>query len=111
MPAAKPAFGPIHWPTASRLADRRPPAAWPTYWYFVWLPFSTEAAINHPEFEPDGGTPMNQIRFPSFAMFFVVAGLWMPAAHAQSPDDLAAGLRLFTQKGDCGACHGWAGGG
>ena len=54
---------------------------------------------------------MNRIRFSSFAMFFVVAGLWMPAAHSQSPDDLAAGLRLFTQKGDCGACHGWAGDG
>ena len=44
-------------------------------------------------------------------MFFVAASLWMPTAHAQSPDDLVAGLRLFTQKGDCGACHGWAGDG
>jgi hypothetical protein len=54
---------------------------------------------------------MNQTRSLSFAMFFVVASFSMPAAHAQSQDDLVAGLRLFTQKGDCGACHGWAGDG
>jgi hypothetical protein len=54
---------------------------------------------------------MNQIRFTSLAMFLVVAGLWGPAAHAQSSDDLVAGMRLFTQKGDCQSCHGWAGDG
>ena len=37
----------------------------------------------------------------------------LPAAHcaqAQSPDpaDLAEGMRLFLQKGNCQACHGWA---
>ncbi len=25
-----------------------------------------------------------------------------------SPDDIAAGMRLYRQKGDCQACHGWA---
>src|SRR5947208_1479838 len=54
---------------------------------------------------------MNQNRLLSFATFFVAASLWVPAALAQAPDDLAAGLRLFTQKGDCQACHGWAGDG
>jgi hypothetical protein len=29
-------------------------------------------------------------------------------ALAQSPEDLAAGRRLFLQKGNCQACHGWA---
>ena len=54
---------------------------------------------------------MNQTRFFLFAILSVVAGLWMPAAFAQSADDIAAGRRLFTQKGDCQACHGWAGDG
>jgi hypothetical protein len=37
----------------------------------------------------------------------------MPAARAQDPDpaDVAAGMRLFRQKGNCQACHGWAGDG
>jgi Cytochrome C oxidase, cbb3-type, subunit III len=36
-----------------------------------------------------------------------------PIAHAQAPDaaDVAEGLRLYQQKGDCKACHGWAGDG
>ena len=35
------------------------------------------------------------------------------AAYAQAPDagDLAEGLRLYLQKGNCQACHGWAGDG
>ena len=33
-----------------------------------------------------------------------------PTAHAQAPDaaDVAEGMRLYLQKGDCQACHGWA---
>ena len=32
------------------------------------------------------------------------------APHAQTPDpaDVAAGMRIYRQKGDCQACHGWA---
>src|SRR5205814_5809574 len=32
------------------------------------------------------------------------------AAPAQAPDpaDIAEGMRLYLQKGDCQACHGWA---
>jgi hypothetical protein len=35
------------------------------------------------------------------------------AAQAQVPDaaDIAEGMRLFLQKGNCQACHGWAGDG
>jgi len=35
------------------------------------------------------------------------------SASAQGPDagDIADGLRLFRQKGNCQACHGWAGDG
>lgn len=32
-------------------------------------------------------------------------------AYAQSADDIAAGRELFLQKGNCQACHGWAGDG
>ena len=37
----------------------------------------------------------------------------LPVAHAtaaQTPDpgDVAEGMRLYRQKGDCQACHGWA---
>jgi hypothetical protein len=34
-----------------------------------------------------------------------------PPARAQTADDIAAGFRLFRQKGNCQACHGWAGDG
>ena len=40
-----------------------------------------------------------------------VASLEKPRAQgAQAPDpaDLAEGMRLYQQKGDCRACHGWA---
>src|SRR5215213_5975302 len=30
------------------------------------------------------------------------------AAQAPDPADLAEGMRLYQQKGDCRACHGWA---
>jgi len=41
-------------------------------------------------------------------------GVGLPAAlngHTQPPDsdDLADGRRLYEQKGNCQACHGWAG--
>ena len=33
-----------------------------------------------------------------------------PPGHAQAPDasDVAEGMRLYLQKGDCQSCHGWA---
>jgi mono/diheme cytochrome c family protein len=34
-----------------------------------------------------------------------------PRAQTTDPADLAAGMRLFRQKGNCQACHGWAGDG
>lgn len=33
------------------------------------------------------------------------------AAHAADAGDIAEGMRLFTQKGNCQGCHGWAGDG
>ena len=34
-----------------------------------------------------------------------------PRAQAPDPESVAAGMRIFRQKGDCQACHGWAGDG
>jgi mono/diheme cytochrome c family protein len=31
-----------------------------------------------------------------------------PAAQTADPAEIAAGMRIFRQKGDCQACHGWA---
>ena len=47
------------------------------------------------------------------AVVAVVAGLAAAPVHAQSTDpaDIAEGMRLFQQKGNCQACHGWAGDG
>ena len=44
---------------------------------------------------------------------FLVTLALTSAARAQSPDpaDIADGMRLFQQKGNCQACHGWAGDG
>src|SRR6266853_5973097 len=41
---------------------------------------------------------------------FVAWLLVAPAVQAQLPDasDIAEGMRLFLQKGNCQACHGWA---
>ncbi len=38
---------------------------------------------------------------------------FVPTAKAQAPDptDIAEGMRLYQQKGNCQACHGWAGDG
>jgi hypothetical protein len=48
----------------------------------------------------------------STAAFFAVFAT-APLARAQSPDAsiVADGMRLFLEKGNCQACHGWAGDG
>src|SRR5438128_895106 len=40
----------------------------------------------------------------------VVSIVLLAIPHAQAPDaaDVAEGMRLYLQKGDCQACHGWA---
>jgi hypothetical protein len=45
------------------------------------------------------------------AIIALAAALQVVPASAQTPDDIAAGMRLFRQKGNCQACHGWAGDG
>jgi Cytochrome C oxidase, cbb3-type, subunit III len=52
------------------------------------------------------------LRAPVTASAVLVAALTVaPPAWAQTADDIAAGFRLFRQKGNCQACHGWAGDG
>ena len=43
-------------------------------------------------------------------LLLVTGVLIASTAHAQVPDasDIAEGMRLFLQKGNCQACHGWA---
>ena len=59
---------------------------------------------------------MNSALKPSLSVAIIAvtgALLFGSAARAQAPDpaDIAAGARLFRQKGNCQACHGWAGDG
>ncbi len=56
-----------------------------------------------------------QIRMRGFvglAAFAITAGALLAAPEAQTPapdpGDMAEGIRLYQQKGDCRACHGWA---
>jgi mono/diheme cytochrome c family protein len=62
-----------------------------------------------------------RIAFPLIGLAGLIAvlalstsrGAFVPAAHAQTadPSDVAEGMRLYVQKGDCQSCHGWAGDG
>ena len=45
------------------------------------------------------------------AIIALAAALQVAQAQAQTTDDIAAGMRLFRQKGNCQTCHGWAGDG
>src|SRR5262249_14466542 len=44
---------------------------------------------------------------------FTASVAFQPTASAQAldPSDIAEGLRLYQQKGNCQACHGWSGDG
>ena len=47
----------------------------------------------------------------AWAGVVAVTGTAVVRAQAPGPEDVAAGLRIFRQKADCQACHGWAGDG
>jgi len=51
-------------------------------------------------------------RFSAVALFLAIVGvIRVPsgsAAQAPNAEDVAEGMRLYRQKGDCQACHGWA---
>src|SRR5215475_14855180 len=48
-------------------------------------------------------------RVSVMALSILAVGV-VAAGYAQTPDpvDVAEGMRLYLQKGDCQACHGWA---
>jgi hypothetical protein len=57
----------------------------------------------------------NAVRFWTLSALASVVALGVPlvmgsAVRAQAPDpqDVAEGMRIYRQKGDCQACHGWA---
>src|SRR5436309_2270908 len=60
---------------------------------------------------PRSGTSQGTMRkgLATLAVLAALAGSC--AAFAQSAEDIAAGRQLFLQKGNCQACHGWAGDG
>ena len=51
-------------------------------------------------------------RFSTAALFFAILGTpsvpSRAAMQTASADDVAEGMRIYRQKGDCQACHGWA---
>src|SRR5437763_521378 len=51
------------------------------------------------------------VRVAIVAVAMVVAGAQGQEQSSPSASDLADGMRLFQQKGNCQACHGWAGDG
>jgi hypothetical protein len=56
------------------------------------------------------------LALPSRAVAIVAAVLFASSAHGQeqqplNASDVADGMRLYQQKGNCQACHGWAGDG
>jgi hypothetical protein len=55
----------------------------------------------------------NSFTHAAMCTAFLAGLLLAPPTRAQAPDagDLAEGMRLFLQKGNCQACHGWAGDG
>ena len=56
------------------------------------------------------GTTRTKMR-AAIACIGLIAAAAMPAARAADAEDVAEGMRLFMQKGNCQQCHGWAGDG
>jgi hypothetical protein len=54
---------------------------------------------------------MQLLRFKYLAAAFVAGAGFTVAAHAADAGDVEEGMQLFMQKGNCQACHGWAGDG
>jgi mono/diheme cytochrome c family protein len=59
------------------------------------------------------GRQIPALRWGTIAALVASLQVFEPQARAQAADpaDIAEGMRLFRQKGNCQACHGWAGDG
>ncbi len=56
-------------------------------------------------------THLSRRNIGAVALAFVASSCVAAAVHAADAGDVAEGLRLFMQKGNCQACHGWSGDG
>jgi hypothetical protein len=57
---------------------------------------------NHPRW------PAVAVFFCAFAFPFISGGSARGQEPARDPADVAEGMRIYRQKGDCQSCHGWA---
>ena len=55
-------------------------------------------------------TPVMRTTLPWIVRALLLSALFAAAGRAQAPPaaDVADGMRLYLQKGDCQSCHGWA---
>jgi hypothetical protein len=51
---------------------------------------------------------MYRVRMRTLLLISFAALIATGAAQSSDPADIAEGMRLYLQKGDCQACHGWA---
>ena len=51
---------------------------------------------------------MNSVGVVAVLGVVVASGALMAQDSAPTPEDLAAGQRIYRQKADCQSCHGWA---
>jgi cbb3-type cytochrome c oxidase subunit III len=61
--------------------------------------------------ERAGGLRWCSVVAVCLAIVASIAGSAAPQAQTPNPENVAAGMSIFRQKGDCQACHGWAGDG
>src|SRR5262249_60136856 len=74
-------------------------------------PLLTSAKRKSGEAPMSSGSKRRLLSWAAAIIASIAASQIAPPARAQNPDDIAAGFRLFRQKGNCQACHGWAGDG
>jgi hypothetical protein len=54
---------------------------------------------------------MKNAGWPAFLAAAIALAAAAPPAQSADPADIAEGMRLYLQKGNCQGCHGWAGDG
>src|SRR3954466_1785313 len=57
------------------------------------------------------GTARTRLRAAVALFYFIASSAVVTATRAADANDIAEGMRLFQQKGNCQSCHGWAGDG
>jgi mono/diheme cytochrome c family protein len=54
------------------------------------------------------GNRSRRLGWPAIVLVAAACGIISLAAQEPNAEDVAAGMRIYRQKGDCQACHGWA---